>query len=367
MNCFWAALGWIAVVLFAILLVSMLLLGNWLAAGTLFMLILLCLPPISRFFKRRLHPFLRGALILGLFLVFVRVLLPGHVDSIYHSSQIRAQFLEIYDRKMQDWPVPYEDAYLDTRYGTVHVIVSGRDPAPPLLLLHAAGVGAWSWKHNITELSRHFRCYAIDLIGDAGKSEYADLDNVMKTGRDQAELYAEITQQLGVAQAHIMGASEGGFIATNYALHYPERVLRLALLGPMGYTGALQAVIRITFAQLFPLKHIQDQTFAWAFLRNEKLQEEFGEWFPLLMSGCQPVKVMPLPFSPEERRHLRAPVLFVFGERDNLVGDPQKAAALVQDISDVRVEIVPAGHLMAAEDPEHINALVMDFFGEAGL
>ncbi|MBL7199321.1 MAG: hypothetical protein ISS56_04165 [Anaerolineae bacterium] len=56
------------------------------------------------------------------------------------------------------------------------------------------------------------------------------------------------------------------------------------------------------------------------------------------------------------------PVLFVFGERDNLVGDPEAARALVQDIPDVRVEVVDAGHLMGAEQPERVNALITEFF-----
>ena len=45
-------------------------------------------------------------------------------------------------------------------------------------------------------------------------------------------------------------------------------------------------------------------------------------------------------------------MLFVFGKRDNLVGDPEAARALVQDIPNVRVEVVDAGHLMSAEQPE---------------
>ena len=55
--------------------------------------------------------------------------------------------------------------------------------------------------------------------------------------------------------------------------------------------------------------------------------------------------------------------MFVFGEHDNLVGDPQAARSLVQDISDVRVEIVDAGHLMGAEKPVECSQLILDFFG----
>lgn len=120
-------------------------------------------------------------------------------------------------------------------------------------------------------------------------------------------------------------------------------------------------MIRIMIAQLFLLKIIHEITFRWAFSENQQLRAEFGEWFALVMRGLVPVKVAPLPFSAAERQRLKIPVLFVFGKRDNLVGDPETARAIVQDIPDVRIEVLDAGHLMAAEKPQQVNALILDF------
>jgi pimeloyl-ACP methyl ester carboxylesterase len=283
--------------------------------------------------------------------------------SIYKSPQVKARFMEIYDAKMKEWPVPYESLYVDTSYGQVHVIISGPEDAPPMLLLHASGVPAWSWKYNVEQLSQSYRTYAIDLIGDAGRSEYDSLDNRMRDGQDEAELYAEISDQLGVGQAYVVGASEGGFIGTQYALHAPERVEKLVLLGPMGYSGATQSVFRIMFAQFFPLKSIQESTFRWAFSDDPKLGQEFGEWFRLIMTGLKPVKVAPLPLKPEQRQRIQVPVLMVLGKRDNLVGDPAKATALVQDIPDIRVEVLDTGYLVGAEQPQQVNTLILEFCG----
>jgi pimeloyl-ACP methyl ester carboxylesterase len=263
---------------------------------------------------------------------------------------------------MLEWPTPFEDREFDTRYGLVHVVVSGQDSLPPLILLHASGVSSWSWKYNVQGLSEAYRIYAIDLIGDAGRSEFKSLDHVFRSGRDQADLYAEIADSLGVSSAFVAGASEGGFIATNYALHHPERVRKLALIGPMGYSGAVGAIMRIMITQLFPLRFLQEATFAWAFSRSAALQEDFGEWFRLVMGSTSPIKVAPLPFKPEERQAVSVPVLFVLGERDNLVGDPRRAEALVQDIPDVTVRILDAGHLVAAERPQSTNELLREFF-----
>jgi pimeloyl-ACP methyl ester carboxylesterase len=359
-------LSWLLSILFGLLAVSMLLTGNLLQAIPLLGLVLLLLPPVRALVHNltglSLSPLVRAVSIVALLALFVLLGRLNKPTSIYKSPEIEARFEEIYADKMTEWPVPYEDVFVDTSYGKVHVIVSGPEDAPPLLLLHASGVAGWSWKYNVEELSRHYRTYVIDLIGDVGRSEFTSLDHIMKDGRDQAEVYTEITEQLGVEKAYVVGASEGGFIGTNYALYAPERVEKLALLGPMGYSGAVKSSLRIMFATFFPLKPVQDSTFSWAFSDSTQLKEEFGEWFRLVMTGYNPSKVMPLPFSAEERQGLQVPVLFVLGERDNLVGDPEVARALVQDIPNVRVEVLDAGHLMAGEKPEQVNALILEFF-----
>ena len=359
--------GWIAGIIFGLFAISMLLLGNRPHALVLLLLVLLCLPPVTTFIKDRfdwtIHPVMRLVLVGGLLFVFGWLFMGGEVTSIYKSPEIEARFMEIYDEKMNEWPVPFEDLYVDTQYGVVHVIASGPEEAPSMLLLHASAVSGWSWKFNIEELSQNYRTYAIDLISDAGKSRFTSMDHIMKTGQDEADLYAEIADQLGVDKAYVVGASEGGFIASHFAIHYPDRVEKLVLMGPMGYAGSTQSIIRIMFAAFFPIKPVQENTFAWAFSDSVKLKAEFTDWFPLTMTGLNNIKVMPSPLSTAQRQSIEVPVLFLFGERDNLVGDVQTAKALVHDMQDVRVEIVEAGHLMGGEIPEECNQLILDFFG----
>ncbi|MBN2415522.1 alpha/beta fold hydrolase [bacterium] len=369
MKYIWLIIGWFFTLVFSLLTVSMILTGNIGAAVPVFLLLLLSLPPVSGMLKKRvrkrsLYHILRLALIFFLLFLFARLLIGGEVTSIYKSPEVKAEFVRIYDEKMKEWPLPFDDIFLVTTYGTVHVIASGPADASPLLLLHASGTAGWSWKYNAAGLGSLFRLYAVDLIGDAGKSELADMGHVMKTGQDQAGLYCEIMDSLGIQSAYIAGASEGGFIGSNIALYAPERVRKLALLGPMGYSGAAQSIFRIAIAQMFPLKPIQQSTFSWAFSNSPMLEKEFETWFPLLMSAVFPVKVPPLTIPERLRSSISVPVMFIFGSRDNLVGDPEKARELVQDIPDVRVHIVEAGHLMAAELPDEVNALLIDFFNE---
>jgi pimeloyl-ACP methyl ester carboxylesterase len=366
MKYVYLVLNWLFSVLFGLFALSMFLMGNWLQALPLLGIVLLLLPPVRtlahRLTGRSISWWVRAISIVILLAAFVWLGSLNKLTSIYKSPEVEARFMEMYDARLEEWPVPYESVFVDTSYGKVHVIASGPEDAPPLLLLHASGVSGWSWLYNVEELSKHYRTYAIDTLGDAGKSVLSDLDNYPQDGQDQSDLYTEISDKLGVERAYVVGASEGGFIGTNYALYAPERVEKLVLLGPMGYAGTNASILRIMLAQFFPLKPIQENTFRWAFSDDPKLDEAFGEWFRLLMAGVFPHKARPTTFTPEQLQSLKAPVLLVLGEKDNLVGNPENAKTLAQDIPDLRVEILDTGHLIGVEQPDQVNALIVEFF-----
>ena len=355
---------------FLALAVSMGLRQSWGGALIFAAFAALCVPGIGHLFTRAIglpFPPLARA---GAFLITAGLLLwwlsGAPRTSIYNSPAVAAEFERLYAEKLAAWPVPHESRFLDTSLGRVHVIVSGPEEAPPMLLLHAAAVSSWSWRYNIEALSRDWRVYAIDLIGDAGRSAYADLGKRMHTPSDQADHYVEVMGLLGIGRAAVVGASEGGFIALNLARAHPGRVERLVLLGPMGLTSPMGTAARITLAQLFPVAPLPTATFRWAYSQDAGLQADFAEWFPLVMSGTLPAKVAPWPLGAEARRAMSQPMLFVFGTRDNVVGDPEVARAQVAEIPNARVEVVEAGHLMAAEVPEEIDALILGFLAESG-
>jgi pimeloyl-ACP methyl ester carboxylesterase len=107
----------------------------------------------------------------------------------------------------------------------VHYVEEGHGPATALI--HGLGGFAESWRHNIPELARHGRVIALDLpgFGRSGKPrrEY--------TAGFLARALDAFLRALGVEQVRLVGHSLGGAVASRYALEYPERVERLALLG----------------------------------------------------------------------------------------------------------------------------------------
>jgi len=299
--------------------------------------------------------------ITSIFLIF-RVM--GNKESIYKNPEIEKGLMTIYEHRMAQWPVPYESRYVDTQYGKVFVVISGPEDAPPVLLLHASAMASWSWLYNIAGLNRHYRTYAIDTIGDAGRSVLADIEDYPRDGESLSGLYCGIMDSLGVQKACFIGASQGGFISTNVALHAPERVVKLVLCGPMGYTGTNSSVLRILFTTLFPLQPIQDSATRWAFGDDPDINRAVGEWFSLILKGVISRQARPQPFTRGQLRSLDLPVLLLLGERDGLVGNPDKAGQHVQGMADIQVEVLDTGHLISAEEPDRFNELVIRFIGK---
>jgi pimeloyl-ACP methyl ester carboxylesterase len=169
---------------------------------------------------------------------------------------------------------------------------------------------------------------------------------------------------LGVQEACFICASQGGFISTNIALYAPERVEKLILCGPMGYTGTNASVLRILFTTMFPVKPIQDSATRWAFGDDPQVNKAVGEWFRLILEGVISRQARPQPFKHQQLQSLNMPVLLLLGKRDGLVGNPENTKQLAKNIADVQVEILDTGHLVSAEKPDQFNTLVHDFISK---
>jgi pimeloyl-ACP methyl ester carboxylesterase len=360
-------LGWLFGVLLSFLALSMFLTGNAKRGVVLMVAILLLLPPVQPLIRN-----LTGIAIPLLARAVGAVVMVGlfgwsmsHEQkvSIYFTPQVQTEMMAIYDAKLAQWPSPFEARFVDTSYGKVHVIVSGPDGAPRVLLLNAGQMAAWSWVTNVGALNEHYRTYAIDTIGEPGKSELSDINHFPRSGAEWSDLLVEITTKLGVEKAFVVGASNGGFLALNYAINYPARVEKLALLGAMGLTPSTnENIVRITLSQMFPLKWVQDNTVSWSFGGDPKLRGQIDDWFHLVFRTA-PQQSPPLTMKAEDLQQINVPTLAVLGTKDNLMGDLNAVKELASNVPGIRMAEIEASHLMGVEEPEQCNQLILDFFG----
>ena len=99
---------------------------------------------------------------------------------------------------------------------------------PPLIMLHSVGPGgvtAWITFYKVLpELSKHFRCIAMDMPNFAKSGPLVYNEPVHNF---QARTALALMDALGIEKAHLLGNSQGGQTAMVFASHYPERVNKL--------------------------------------------------------------------------------------------------------------------------------------------
>lgn len=360
-------LAWTFSILLGVLTLSMFLTGNTVRGILLTVANLLLLPPVQTLIKHQtgitippLAQMVGAVVMVGL---FGWSMSKNVKTSIYFTPQVQTKMMAIYDAKLTQWPTPYETRYVDTAYGKVHVIVSGPENAPPLLLLNAGQMAGWSWMTNVGALNERYRTYAIDTIGEPGKSELSDINHFPKNGTEWSELLVEIMDKLGVEKAFVVGASNGGFLALNYAIHYPERIEKIALLGAMGLTPSTnENIMRITFSQIFPLKLVQNNTISWSFGDDPDLHTQIDEWFRLVFQTA-PQQSPPVTMKADDLQQVGVPTLAILGTKDNLMGDLGAVRVLASNVPGIEIVEIEASHLMGMEKPEACNQLILDFFG----
>ena len=115
---------------------------------------------------------------------------PGEVPdeaSVYRVASNEAALMEIYDARLDRWPVALETLYVETSYGPTHVIAGGPEAGPPIVLFHAMGLNATMWLPNMAALCSGHRVYAVDTIGDLGRSRLLDHECYPRDGGEMAD------------------------------------------------------------------------------------------------------------------------------------------------------------------------------------
>jgi len=282
--------------------------------------------------------------------------------SIYKTESYKKELMAEYRKCMQAWPSSTTERYLTTQYGKVHVLEVGKKENPPLVMLHAASMGAHSWAENLPSVLEEYHIYAIDNIGEGNKSE---LDNALvfpDSPKEIADFYLEIFDKLEIDSAIVFGASNGGYIAQTLAYNYPEKVEKMVLFGPMGLTQLTNtSIAMMSLATMYPLQFLRDAVADWAIGTAAVCHEKYGAWFNVIMKGTIPSVSAPVPMTIEQKQVMDLPILLFLGTNDRIVGDAQIAKEKAGYYPNIQIEILNSGHLMAVEKSEIINQKTAQF------
>lgn len=293
--------------------------------------------------------------------------------SAFKTPEGEAAYLAAYDAAIKLWPVPHKEIEIPSRFGTTHVVISGPKDAPPLVLLHGYMANLTMWSPNVADFSVDYRVYAIDTMGQPGRS-IPDPDEPIRDAADFVAWLSETLNGLNLDRIFLVGMSFGGWLALNFCIAAPERVRKLVLLSPaasfqpvvrqMGLRGMLMFLVptRLTVNSCFGWMGFKDtpgDTVTRCVLDLAYLGLKHFRFLP------ETARIAPSVFSDDELRALHMPVLLLIGDRE-VIYDPAKALARARAlIPNLEGELVPqSSHEMCFSQHRIVDARVLDFLND---
>ncbi len=257
------------------------------------------------------------------------------------------------------------------------------DQGSPVVLLHGGGADSamLSWREAIPVLAVDHVVYASDWPGYGGSQVLPGEYSLEKL----VACLDGLLDQCGLAKASLVGLSMGGGAAIGYALAHPERIDRLVLVDPYGLQkkaprqrisyfyiripfligatwsamrrdrGMVRAALKSIFADPAQVTdELIDETFAAA--QDPQPGKSFYSFqrYEITWNGTRT-------FYGARMAEIKAPTLFIHGEKDTLVPLDEIRAA-VERMPDACLEVMEnTGHWPPREHPDIFNRLVSDF------
>jgi pimeloyl-ACP methyl ester carboxylesterase len=287
-----------------------------------------------------------------------------HNSEIFKTFEKQRQYIDLYNKNLKLWPVNYSEKYVKTKFGETYVLTCGKQDAPPLILLHSMSSSSIQWYVNVSELSKHYRVYTIDRIGDLGKSiakiHPANLD-------DLSEWLSEVMDSLSLKKVDMIGHSYGGWITMGFAIRKPKRINKIVLLSPG--SSILETEGKFMWlgfkASYFPrtnksIKKFQDYICLNDTIVSKQMKVGFKNWTPPKETA------KPTVFTDQELRKLNCPVLFLMGENDVIYNANDAIIRADSCILNCNTELIPnAGHNVIIEQPNIVNGIILKFLSDS--
>ncbi len=234
-------------------------------------------------------------------------------------------------------------------------------------MLHPTAGSSAGWYPVITALSAQRTVYTPDTIGAAGRS-----DQVLPitSGSQLVAWLDEVLDQLELDHVHLLGYSEGGWIAGLYAglTERRDRVVSLVLIEP---AGAITRVPprRIAALVLRGMRVLVARDKPEALRRfnrwmngDVELTDQQVELLLAAMRGFRQRLPAASVLSDDELARIATPTLLLMGA-DTKLYDPSAVSQRTRRLlPDVQIETIPdAGHGVLFQHAEHTTTRVLDF------
>lgn len=151
------------------------------------------------------------------------------MNSLYSSPAAQTAILALYEQKLAQLSIEYQEKTISTSFGATHVIITGNANKPPLVLIHGSNGCAPIALDVYPNLHQHYQVFAIDVIAQPNKSAETRLS--MKD-LSYGKWLNQVLNQLQVKQVTLVGFSLGGLVILKTLLEDESKIKEVFLSAP---------------------------------------------------------------------------------------------------------------------------------------
>lgn len=256
------------------------------------------------------------------------------------------------------WAPEARRRVIRTRCGETVVWEAGPPSAHPLMALHGTAANSAMWLHDLPMWSRSLRVVAVDITGDAGQSTPArpPLDS-----EAHALWLDDVLAELGIAKAHFVGVSLGGWLALDYATRRPDQVSRLVAINPAGVgreKNVLVWALPLLLLGTWGRRKMMERIAGPAPAEPTPLQADIGDLSELIFRHFRPRTASMPQFSDAALDRLTMPMLAILGGKDVFIDAPGARRRLEAHAPRLKMRYLPEGHHFVPGQTEAIAAFL---------
>ena len=262
---------------------------------------------------------------------------------IYKTDGGKKQVLIYYETLLLQWHQPFRQITIETTFGDTFIIESGIKESPAIFLLHGSGSNSAMWLADAMKLSETYHVFAIDIIGECGKS--SENRPAFKNG-NYSSWISEIIEKLTLNRVSIIACSLGGWIALDFSINHPEQIEKLVLMATAGITQVkLKTIFWIIIISMMG---------TWGFNKlnkmvygNLNIDNKAIEFASLVKKNYKPrTDVLPV-LTNESLQLIKAPTLFIGGENDCFYNPQKTASRLKENMGNIKCLVLKdTGHVL---------------------
>ena len=239
-------------------------------------------------------------------------------QTIYRSVEGKTKIFALYDEFISRLGIEHDDLYVETRYGSTHIIAIGPKDGAPMIFFHGGNsLNPFDLKKFIP-LANKYRIYAPDTIGHPGKSSEHRLS---PKDNSYGKWAIDVLDGLKLEHPAFVGPSFGGGILLQIASFAPERISAAVFIVPSGFANGSglsiirKLVIPLIKYRISPTRKNFEKT---VLPLVDHLDDDLVEMSLLTISNLKVASRMPHPMKTKELLEFKAPTLVIAAENDIL-------------------------------------------------